>query len=391
MRRFPLLVSVLLLLAGAAVALGGTERERASALVVNEHIEALAQDGSTVAWIAGACPGKVKTWSLSTGKQATLASIPKLSGDYGGNCWTFQLNVGQRFPAFALAGRRALWGAFDEWGNDGHGSLVTAATGERPIRLEEVTWDNYFYGDYITGVAGDGSTLVYATLSVYPVGDDPDSCARGPCVFRVTSRRGQRVIGHTVRPLPGTTRPMAIAVSGGRIAIVPAGGSFRCARSCMDWPGPQAKPDGAVEVRDVASATLVTRFSPKGTVKAIALSPTVAAVLVQQGSTKRIERDDAATGALIGATAIESAAAADLAIGASRIVYRVGRAIWVLGAMNGQPRLLRTTSATPIGLSIEGDRVAWAENVSNRRARIQLVVVPRDSSVVPGIRGQRLP
>jgi hypothetical protein len=47
----------------------------------------------------------------------------------------------------------------------------------------------------------------------------------------------------------------------------------------------------------------------------------------------------------------------------SRILYRTGTAIRLLDADTGIKRLLaRTTSIFPIGVSIEGARVAWATN-----------------------------
>jgi len=79
---------------------------------------------------------------------------------------------------------------------------------------------------------------------------------------------------------------------------------------------------------------------------------------------------------LIGVTTVPSAVADDLAIARQTIVYQVGRAIWLLDAISGKTRLAHTAGATPIGLSIEGRRLAWAENLSSNRARIQLIVVP---------------
>ena len=44
------------------------------------------------------------------------------------------------------------------------------------------------------------------------------------------------------------------------------------------------------------------------------------------------------------------------------IVYRTGRAIRLMDAVTGAKQLLVTARATPLGLSIESRRVAWAEN-----------------------------
>ena len=55
-----------------------------------------------------------------------------------------------------------------------------------------------------------------------------------------------------------------------------------------------------------------------------------------------------------------ASSASDLAIGTGGVVYRVGRAIYTLRA--GRPALLWRARVVPIGLSIEGRRVAWAAN-----------------------------
>ena len=393
MRRFALALAaagaLLTSLAGAStghatqpqssLATHGVGRAHVAPLAVSERVEALAQDGKLIAWVAASdCLNAVKTWNVATGARTTLARIrDPWAFDYGGGCEVFSIgaNVVPGFPAFAIAGRRALWGAFNANGNDGNGGFLTAASGERQKLLEDITWGNYFWGDYMTGVVGDGPTLAYSTLYV-DSGGDLDACANGPCVFRVTRGTVKRVVGDKVQPLRGVTRPMAIAVSGTRVAVVPAGGPYRCAKQCMDWSGPKAKPNGTVEIRDVASGTLVSRFSPKGTVRAIALAPKIAAVLVQQGAARRIERYNAATGSLIGSGTVPRATAPVLGIADSRIVYRVGKAIWLLNAMSGRTQLLHTAAATPVGLSVEGRRVAWAENTSPHRARIHVVMAP---------------
>ena len=51
------------------------------------------------------------------------------------------------------------------------------------------------------------------------------------------------------------------------------------------------------------------------------------------------------------------------------IVYRVGRSIRVLG--RGE---VARAAAVPVGLSIDGRRIAWAENV-NGRGRIQAITL----------------
>jgi hypothetical protein len=68
------------------------------------------------------------------------------------------------------------------------------------------------------------------------------------------------------------------------------------------------------------------------------------------------------------------ASASGLTIGTGGLVYRVGRSIYTIRA--GRPTLVWRAQVTPIGLSIEGRRVAWAANV-NGRGRIVALSLPR--------------
>jgi len=81
-----------------------------------------------------------------------------------------------------------------------------------------------------------------------------------------------------------------------------------------------------------------------------------------------IERYDAASGKLVTATTMPGAS--DLAIGTGGIVFRVDKAIYTIRA--GRPALLWRAMTKPIGLSIEGRRVAWAAN-----GRIRALNLPR--------------
>ena len=60
----------------------------------------------------------------------------------------------------------------------------------------------------------------------------------------------------------------------------------------------------------------------------------------------------------------------------SRIVYRVGLSIRAISAATGASSVLASAKAEPVGLSIEGTRVAWAENLireGTTRGRIQAI------------------
>jgi hypothetical protein len=81
-----------------------------------------------------------------------------------------------------------------------------------------------------------------------------------------------------------------------------------------------------------------------------------------------IERYDAARGELVATTPMPGAL--DLAIGTGGIVFRVGKTIYTI--RNGRQVLLWRAATKPVGLSIEGRRVAWAAS-----GRIKALTLPR--------------
>lgn len=127
-----------------------------------------------------------------------------------------------------------------------------------------------------------------------------------------------------------------------------------------------------IEVRHAADASLVSSFMPRGKPLAIALSPEFVAVLTQQGRRKRIELFDPTTGARRGAVTVPRAMQARLSIDGGTVVYRVGRTIRLLAAARRKKSVLVTAKSAPVGLSIEGRRVAWAES-GKKRSRIRAV------------------
>jgi hypothetical protein len=49
------------------------------------------------------------------------------------------------------------------------------------------------------------------------------------------------------------------------------------------------------------------------------------------------------------------------------VVFGLGRSIRVVNAYTGRSRTVATTRAAPVGVSIETNRVVWAERVGSRR------------------------
>jgi hypothetical protein len=161
-----------------------------------------------------------------------------------------------------------------------------------------------------------------------------------------------------------------LAVSQGRIAVLPAA-PVTAGRNYYALPAL----NGPVAVYGM-SGTLLSRFFSAGNAHEIALSwPTLAVLAQRPGGKTAIESYDARTGALLATDAVPSTAS-DLAIGSGGTVYRVGKAIYRLRA--GRSTLLWRATATPMGLSVLGRRVAWAVNsASVRGGRILALTLPR--------------
>jgi Tol biopolymer transport system component len=137
------------------------------------------------------------------------------------------------------------------------------------------------------------------------------------------------------------------------------------------------RPAEARSAGTVFSATnrKLTSFGVTGNVSAVALSKRVAAVLVRSLFATRIELFDPATGASLGGVDVDPATADELSAAERRIVFHQGLQIMLLDAATKHVSTVATANRAPIGLSIEGRRIAWAENLSGR-ARIRAVAAP---------------
>lgn len=302
------------------------------------RILALTQDGGRIAWIGYRERVYVKT--LSTGRTAILGRAHS-GGGAGG------YPTGIRNYLLALAGKRALW-TFQDGGNCIETSMYTATVGEgKPPAFVSIYLTFCSYEGWLpTASAGDG-----ATLAVTAVGFERSA----DCYSRVALGSTARIVGTSTLTVDGVPPAVQLAVSAGRVAVVPADSS------CEYKLAPA--PNGTVEIRDASGGAVLAAFAPVGTVQALALSGSRAVVLVKAADgSKRVERYDAATGALLGATQVSRYAASVLDMGGGWIVYRTGRAIRLIDAVTGAKRLLATARAIPLGLSIESRRVAWAEN-----------------------------
>jgi hypothetical protein len=369
--RKALLLAVLasvpaLIVSGAAYS--RSQARPTTIVVANGPIAAFAQDGGQIAWASIAshatCPWQVRIRLLATGRQKLINPAT------GRTCGSDTGFDPSHTTYLALAGRSALWTLLDQ-GNDTYQQLVTASyTSSSDVQLEELVYSNgWGDGAHLGGIAGDFSTLVYGVVNA-SISGPPDCEDTGTCTTVVTGGGIERVSGSGTVTVPGAPPPAMLAASGRRIALAVAESVSRSSGSVE--PGSP----GTVDVIDGVSGSSIGSFAPFGDPLAIALSPSAVGVLISIPAGTRIEFRTHA-GVPIRRVVVP-ANATDLSMTRTKAVFRVGRAIYAVGVRRGAPSRVATAAATPIGLSIEGTRVAWAENVNvhgSRRGRIQKITV----------------
>jgi hypothetical protein len=119
--------------------------------------------------------------------------------------------------------------------------------------------------------------------------------------------------------------------------------------------------------------------SPTGTVRALALSASDLAVLVEHADGSLvIERYMIPDGTLLTSTTVNDHTAPDIDVAGDWIVYHVGRRIRLIDLAGVAHTLVSTAKAdaTPIDVSIEGRRVAWAQNGRGLH-RIRALLAPK--------------
>ncbi len=314
-------------------------------LVTLQHaVYAVAQDGHRIAWAVGPC-GSVTIHDLTTGRNYGFSG--QLCANGGG------------FGDLAFGGTQVGWWAY--WhGNDYHQDLGAAGIGVKAndpvIETGATECNSGNDGDLITGLAADGGTVLCSYINV-------TSKDGYPCDFPV-DKTGGVFLASTGKQVAGPPPALAIAASGGRVAVIPLNGDKKD-------NSPTSEANGSVEVYDIGTGKLVATATVSGTARSIALSPTVLAVLAGF----QIERFDPTSGAQLGSTTVPSTISKRISISNQTIVYGTGRQIWLLDGITGKRTLLVTAAASPVAVSINGSRVVWGENTGGK-SRIVALTIP---------------
>jgi hypothetical protein len=356
-------------LAAAAVSTAGASTPRPETLYSHARttIAAFAQDDKLIAWFTPDAKGcnAVHVRSVFNGLNVDL---PKQLDSHNVTC---RWSIGHSPVTLAIAGKTSnvLWTLHEDSPLQ-FDYLVSAGAGDRlERRLQELAHTNHGNGLWFGGVAGDGTTLVYAVTSIDYEDEAGCLAGTGSCLMKITGGGVYRVVGRQPPKLvPGTNHgAVSIAAGGGRIAYVGTGSITKRGK-----PVPGAHMP--IEVVDAVSGHVVSTVKPQGTPVAIGLSAHVLAALERTPLGLRLAWYSPSSGLPIGSAPVALAASPTLAVSDRLVVFHVGRSIRAVEVATGRVKTLITAAAPPIGLSIEGGRLAWAENLKHG-ARIRALHV----------------
>ncbi len=338
-------------------------------------IAAFAQDGGLVAWFAPSSKpcNDVWLWQLGSAQQHLPAQG---AGNRNVTCaWQVPAGSPVGLAVASNGGSPALlWTLHESAAQSVRFDYVLGATSADPQerRFQQVAHASRGAGLWLSGVSGSGPTLVYGVAQVaYKNQVDCLSTpnAPGACDLKIVDGAIYRVVGRrTPVKVRGSGAAVAVSASGADVAFVRAVGT-----STTDGH-PLAAADVPVEVRDVLTGSLVTSVSPNGVPVAIALSGGALAILSRAAGKLVLDWYEMPTGKPLGSVRVPPTTTPALSAGDNAIVFRVGRSIRVVDVRTKNMRKIATAAATPIGLSIAGRRVAWAENVAGR-ARIRAITL----------------
>jgi hypothetical protein len=325
-------------------------------------IAAFAADGDLLAWFSAGVHrcNAVHVLSL-TGVKVTL---PK-PGTQNVTC---RWSVGAGPVDLAIAERSvgALWTLNQEAQVDLDYVVGADAARPRERRFDQVAHTRAGAGLWLGGIAGSGSTLVYAVTTVAYV-DQVACLSGGSCLLKVAGGAIHRIVGRR-NPIVRNTGPaVAVAVAAGRVAYIPARG--------IGTQGlPTASRGAPVPVRSARTGEIVTRIGPSGLPVGIALAAHVLALLERSGERTIIAWYDPVHGTRLGSLRVPRGTSPRIAASDRMIVYSVRRVLHAIDVAPDRVRTLLTTAAAPVGLSVEGNRILWAENLAGR-GRIRSLVV----------------
>lgn len=333
-------------------------------------IVAFAQDGSVLAWFARGTKGCNKVWVLDISTSVQVKLPEQAPSTVNVTCnWDVVPPV--RLAVDSSKPVRALW-TLREQAPLRFDYLIGASVND-PLerRFQEIAHASKGAGLWLGGIAGNDGELVYSITSVDFV--DEVGCLSNPkkphaCALRVSNDGGvYRVVGRSTELVPGTEAGgMQLALAPGRVAYIRA---TTVASNGASLSGAQ------IDIRNVDDGMRVAEVIPQGTPLALALSAAVLATLERRAKGLVLAWYDATSGKPLGSIPVPADTSAELSANSRAVVFHSGRSIRALYIRAHRAETVARAATVPIGLSIEGTRIAWAENVAGR-GRIRALDLP---------------
>jgi hypothetical protein len=330
------------------------------------RIAGLAQDGPRVMWgyvlsKSKTCLDAVRVHNFSNGTEADLTHANR------GSCQIVE-PYGYGNELFALAGRSGLW-TVHELGNNAYVDIVTGTLGGTDRELGQLISDSSDgVGSHFTGAAGDGPTLVYSWVDL---GAHTDCVIHPNCRLYVDGGGVRRVLNGSQAKIPNVPPATAVAAFGTSIALAVAP-----LHAAWGQPGRMRR----VELRRVPGGALLGFFNVHGRVRALSMTGRAIAVLLASGATERIEIYSRATRRLVRSVKVAGKTTSALSFSGRTVVFHAKRTIYALDTSSGRVRAIARAGRPPLGVTIEGSRVVWAENYPfgdrDARGRVKTLTLP---------------
>lgn len=357
-----LLAAAVSFVAAAAPAAGAGATPKTLVSLPGARIVGFAQNGPFVAWFVKGKQGRCNTVHVRSLANPLSAVVPNV-GARNVTC-TWQVGNGP-IPLVIDTNADTLWTLRESTPLQydyliGAGALP-ANQSER--RLQQLAHTAKGAGLWLGGIVGSGNTLAYAVTSVDY--QDEAGCLAGTdtCAMTIVGGGVYRFDGWRPK-LIYTRAAVELAASDEAIAIVPTDSVTKDGK-------PAAGADLPIVVVDAKTGSQISSFSPQGTPVAIALSEHVLATLERTPLGTRVAWYNPLSGVVIGSAPVAAATAPELAVSDRNIIFRVGRSIRSIEIATGRIRTVARATSMPIGLSLVGTRLAWAETLKNGGARVR--------------------
>ena len=258
----------------------------------------------------------------------------------------------------AVGGGQVAWGGFREVKCSDDYWIV--ATGPPGKVLEHRDYGCDGGGATPPSISGAADALYYSFVDYKETADCVDT--GGKCVFAASGGTVVRLSGGRRTALRGVPPAALLAAAPGRIAIVRAAARYS---SSPSTPKPSTYPlpaIGPLELRDGTTGRLLQSFPLSGVAEALAVSPSLVAVVVADHGTRTLRWYGSRNGSVVlGRTRVLALATSDKAVG-----VETGHDIRIFDAASGKQTAEWHVNGTPAGLSLDGGHVLWAETRAGR-------------------------